>query len=92
MNKEAIKAVIYTYSELLRTHQLNIELLNTLEQALLNVQNFCQKNNISFHDEKLASAIAKIDSLLEEIDSDSTIIYVMKASDDFLQGNNPTGI
>jgi len=38
--------------------------------------------------EKLASAITKIDSLLEEIDSDSTIIYVMKTAGEFLQRKN----
>lgn len=86
MNKEAIKAVIDTYSELLRTHQLNIELLNTLEQTLLNVQNFCQKHNIPFHDEKLSLALSKMENLLDEISNGSSPnVLCKKLADESLQ-------
>jgi hypothetical protein len=86
MSREAIKGVIDTYSELLRVHQLNIELLNTLEQALLYVQDFCQKRNIPFYDEKLSLILSKTDNLLDEIGNDSSPnVLCKKLADESLQ-------
>ena len=64
---EELGHAIDVYNELLRSHQLNIELLNVLEQSLTYVQDFCKLHNIPFHDEKLRSSIAKAESLLNEI-------------------------
>jgi glycine cleavage system regulatory protein len=69
--KNDLSEVIETYTELLRAHQLNIELLNTLEQTFFHIQNFCLKNNITIRDEVLSTSISKIEALLEEIDCKS---------------------
>jgi len=67
MRERALREAIDVYKELLRTHQLNIELLNTLELSLFCIRDFCQKNNIPFEDRKLSQLIGKIDVLLCEI-------------------------
>jgi hypothetical protein len=82
MSKKALTEAIDTYSELLRIHQLNIELLNTMEQTLYHIQSFCQKHHIPFHDEKLSTSISKIDSLLEELDCESPRITFIKPADE----------
>ena len=90
MGKEALREAILTYSELLRVHQLNIELLDALEQTFFHIQSFCHKHHIPFHDEKLNSAITRIDSLLEEINCEPLQITVIKSTDDSLHPNEQT--
>jgi hypothetical protein len=92
MGKEAMKEVIDTYSELLRAHQLNVGLLNILEQALLNVQNFCQKYNIPFHDGKLSAILSKTENLLDEISNGSSpnVLY-KKLTDESLERKRTDG-
>ena len=84
-NNEALGSAVGTYSELLRVHQLNIELLNTLEQSLVYLQRFCKTHNIPFQDEKLFSSITKVDSLLNEIDCGISPNALCKPADEFLQ-------
>jgi len=82
---EALGEAIAIYNELLRVHQLNIELLNALERSLVYVQDFCKNHNIPFQDEKLCSSIAKIDILLNEIDCGASLIALCKPADESLQ-------
>ena len=67
MNTSAIKEAVDTYTELLRAHQLNIELLETLEVTLRSMQDFCIANNIPFHSTKVSSLLSKTDALLNEL-------------------------
>lgn len=68
MSPKELNELINTYTEVLRMHQFNIEVLNTLEQTLFHIQDFCRKQRIPFHDEKISISISKIEGLLEEID------------------------
>jgi hypothetical protein len=65
--KDAIRESIETYTELLRAHQLNIEILETLELTLYSVKEFCATHNIPFHSSKISSLLSKTDTLLNEL-------------------------
>jgi hypothetical protein len=67
MTKNAIVEAVETYTELLRTHQLNLELLETLEFTLCSVKDFCLTNNIPFQSTKISSLLSKADIILNEI-------------------------
>jgi hypothetical protein len=85
MPTDTLRDIIATYSELLRVHQLNIELLNTLEESLFYVQHFCKNHNIPFHDEQLCSILTKVENLLNEINSGISPNTLCETTDDFLQ-------
>ena len=85
MTVKELRMLIDTYNELLRSHQLNIELLETLELTLLSVKNYCIKHNIPIGDAKIASLISKVNLLLDEIGQKlSDDSYHDKKSDDKL--------
>ena len=70
MNRKALREAIDTYKEILRLHQLNLELLETLEFSLLWLKDFSEKHNLLIPNRKnIASLLRKANSLLNEISS-----------------------
>ena len=68
VNKKGLRDAIDTYEELLRMHQLNLELLETLEFSLLWVQDFSKKYNVAIPNrETLTRLLTKTSLLIEEI-------------------------
>jgi len=67
MTAKELREAVDTYSELLRVHQPNIEMLETLELTMLSVKEFCIAHNIPIGNAKIGSLISKTDILLNEI-------------------------
>ncbi len=67
MAAKELREAVDTYSELLRMHHLNIELLETLELTMLSVKEFCKAHKIPFANTKIYSPISKTDALIDEI-------------------------
>lgn len=68
-----LKDATATLNELLRMHELNQELLETLTVTMLWIKNYTEKHNIPIpKKENLSSLINKAQSLINEISSDST--------------------
>jgi hypothetical protein len=63
-----LREAIDTYKELLLVHQLNVELLDTLELTLISIRSYCTENNIPIGNSKISSLLSKVNILLEEID------------------------
>ena len=69
-----VMEAIETYNELLRLHQLNLELLETLELSLFWIQDFSKKNGISIPKRKqIARLLNKTHVLVTEISSQQTL-------------------
>ena len=67
MTAGELREAIDTYNQLLRTHQLNIELLETLELTLFSVKDFCVTHGIPFGNSKIDACLSKVVALLDEI-------------------------
>jgi len=85
MKTRALRDAIDTYNELLLIHQLNLELLTTLELTLLSIKEFCIKNNIPFGNSKIASLIGQVNSLLDEISRTDEFLHEDKSDADFTE-------
>lgn len=69
-----LREAIDTYEELLRMHQLNLELLETLELSLLWVQGFSKNCDVSIpNKETLTRLLTKTSRLIEEISATNPI-------------------
>ena len=75
MTTKELREAVDTYEELLRVHQLNIELLNTLELTLYTVKDFCLAHNIPVGNAKIGSLLRKASALLDEMDTQQTKVY-----------------
>jgi len=81
MSVDSLREVRDTINELLHLHQLNLELLETLENILFWLQDFEKKSGMSIPNrEKLASLIGRTDDLLDEIATPSSSIYGIRFS------------
>ena len=70
MDSESVE----TYNELLRLHQLNLELLETLELSLFWLKDFSNKNNIPIPNrEKFTHLLNKIHALVTEVSSNQNL-------------------
>jgi len=70
MSRKALREAIDTYEELLRLHQLNLELLETLELSLLWLKSYTDKYDIPIPKRHIiTSLLTKTSNLLNEIGS-----------------------
>jgi hypothetical protein len=68
MKSRELREAIDVYNELLRVHQLNIEILESLELTLHEIRQFCESHNIPFGNAKMGEQLSKINGLLDEIE------------------------
>jgi hypothetical protein len=69
MTRKELQIVVDTYVELLRAHQLNIELLETLELTLESIKDYCIKHSIPFGNHTIRNLLSKVNVLLNEVDN-----------------------
>ena len=85
MSVDSLREVRDSLNELLRLHQLNLELLETLETAMFWLQDFGKKHDIQIPNrDKINSLITKADNLLAEI----TTTPYWRSSDDSYHDND----
>ena len=68
MTTHELREAVDTYTELLRVHQLNLEMLDTLEITLYTVKDFCIAHNITIGNERIISLLSKVNALFNELD------------------------
>lgn len=91
MSAKTLSDAMDTYSELLYLHQLNLELLETLEMTLLWLRDLQENHNICIpNKDKIATLLEKAETLIGEISSPKMFLQHRMPSDEFSQRRNPT--